>query len=158
MKGFSKVFNKNLLRASDAYDKIFKASCFDEIQPISIFGKKYPSIISFREWQSVSDQSYGGTSSCSHEVTETIKFKGFIKKHERGFCALKGELNYIGDEGISLRDLQGFELEMKCNTPLYMTINMTNTSLLQGDLYQFDLLVQDSWQKYQIRFDQFRSV
>jgi hypothetical protein len=161
MKGFSKVFKKNLLRASDAYDKIFAVTCLEPVESVSILGNKYPQGITFRGWQSVSDETYGGTSSCSHEVTEIIKFKGIIKRHERGFCALKGELMCGDDlkgEGINLRDLEGFELELKCNTPFYVTMNMTNSSLLQGDLFQYEFLVEDFWQNYQIRFDQFRSV
>mmetsp|Transcript_11710 Transcript_11710/g.11343 ORF Transcript_11710/g.11343 Transcript_11710/m.11343 type:complete len:194 (-) Transcript_11710:1085-1666(-) len=162
MKAFSKVFKKNLLKASDVYDKIFAVTCLEDVQSVSILGKKYPHGIKFRGWETVSDETYGGTSSCSHEVTEIIKFKGIIKSHERGFCALKGELKCgddpagIDDEGINLRDLEGFELELKCNTPFYVTMNMTNSSLLQGDLFQYEFLVQDFWQTYQIGFDQFR--
>lgn len=160
MKGFSKVFNKNLLRASDAYDKIFAMTCMEEVQSVSILGSKYPHDIKFRRWQSISDESYGGTSSCSHEVTDVIKFKGVIKRQEKGFCALEGKLSGddVKGEGVNLRDLEGFELELKCNTPVFVTMNMTNSSLLQGDLFQFEFLVQDFWQTYQIRFNQFRSV
>jgi Complex I intermediate-associated protein 30 (CIA30) len=150
---------RGLSKVTNAMDDLVFGSAFKNLTPKVIIGNRDPSRNAIKSWETARD--IGGSSYCSYSDDNNLIFKGEVVFDETisqksrtigGYVALRG----LFESSIDLRDYSGVEVSMRSNVPMILTLNMGCESHFVNDIFQFHLQVSNtSWQKYQIRFDNF---
>ena len=168
------AFGRNLFSGIGSFD----------VKDSTLWQVGKPNIVSetpgfVKKWAVLNDQELGGKSNCKiAEMTEENEFTNTDAKSSRsfmritgaiqfdknlteatnivkgGFCAINGRVDPIAD----LRDYEGLEMVIRCVTRQVFTINITNTSLFEDDMYQLriDVAGGPGWRTLHIPFYQFR--
>ena len=140
-------------------DVDFEAA-FRERVPIMVLGKdSCPLKYSMKTWETSADG--GGSSHCSYILDENLVFRGEVgfdhliakrTKSTGGYVALRG----LFETTAELNDFEGFEINMKCDAPIIVTLNVGCESLFGSDLFQFHIKVKGTdWTKYHVKFSDF---
>lgn len=151
---------RGISRVTDAMDLFGFGTAFKSLTPEVVIGKNCSSRSTIKSWETAKD--VGGSSYCSYIHENSLIFKGEVVFDEKisartktvgGFVALRGLYQNTND----LRDYAGFQISMRSNIPLIVTLNVGCESLFVNDIFQFHLQVTNtSWQKYHIRFEDFK--
>lgn len=163
MISFASAVRKRVAKMVQDVDSFAFGDAFKERLPVMVLGKgSCPLNYSIKTWETSTDS--GGSSNCSYSFDENLVFKGEVvfdhliaekTKSNGGYVALRG----LFQKTAELNDYEGFEITMKCNAPVIVTLNVGCESLFVSDLFQFHIRAKGTdFTKYHVKFSDFMYV